>query len=70
MLYLFTQTLTSTYLLFNRKIYEQKVGIVMEFPLALILANYFKEDFELQALNTAHKKPSCWCRHVDDTSLI
>jgi hypothetical protein len=38
---------------------EQKDGIVTGSILALIVANYFVEDSEHQALNVAAKKPSC-----------
>jgi len=39
-------------------------------PLSPVIANFFMEDFEKEALELAAHKPVCWYRYVDDTFAI
>ncbi|XP_068083584.1 uncharacterized protein [Anabrus simplex] len=39
-------------------------------PLSPVIANFYMEFFEEEALQTAVNKPSCWFRFVDDTFVI
>ncbi|XP_060528287.1 uncharacterized protein LOC132703174 [Cylas formicarius] len=67
---LFRHCLTTTYFQWNKEFYEQVDGVAMGSPLSPVIANFFIEKFEQQALNTAQKKPKCWFRYVDDTFVI
>ena len=42
----------------------------MGFPLSLVMANLFMEDFESKALTLAQFKLKLWKRFLDDTFLI
>jgi hypothetical protein len=37
-------------------------------PLSPVIANFYMEDYEKAALESAPLKPRCWFRYVDDTS--
>jgi hypothetical protein len=39
-------------------------------PLALVIANFYTEHFEQQAISSAIKKPARWHRYVDDTFVV
>ena len=45
--------LCSSYFCFADNFYEQKDGTAMGFPLSLVVANIFMEDFKMTALSTA-----------------
>jgi len=36
----------------------------------LVVANFFREDYEERALAQATHKPVCWFRYVDDTFVV
>lgn len=67
---LFRHCLTTTYFLWQNEIYEQTDGVAMGNPLSPVIANFFMEKFEQDALNTAVSRPICWLRYVDDTFVI
>ena len=49
--------LTSTYLMFQGRFYEQQEGANMGSPISPIVANLYMEQFENQAINTALHPP-------------
>jgi hypothetical protein len=67
---LIKHVLTSTYFLCNGSFYEQKDGVAMGSPLAPVIANLYMEHFVKQAISSAAKKPTTWCRYVDDTFVV
>jgi hypothetical protein len=67
---LFKHVLTSTYFSFDNEFYEQTDGVAMGSPLSPVIANFFMQDFEKHALETATHKPTYWYRYVDDTFII
>ena len=60
--------LTTTYFQFNGQIYRQKFGAAMGSPVSAIVANFFMENLENIAIETASggAKPKFWKRYVDD----
>jgi retron-type reverse transcriptase len=67
---LFKHVLTTTYVCFDGQFYEQTEGVAMGSPLSPVIANFFMEDFEKNAIEQATHKPVCWFRYVDDTFVI
>nr|XP_060622650.1 uncharacterized protein LOC132769734 [Anolis sagrei ordinatus] len=67
---LFHHCLTTSYFQWDNEFYEQKDGVAMGSPLSPVIANFYMEHFEKQALETATKKPTIWFRYVDDTFTI
>jgi hypothetical protein len=35
-----------------------------------VIANFYMENLEIKAIETATHKPACWYRYVDDTFFI
>ncbi|XP_046401606.1 uncharacterized protein LOC124167667 [Ischnura elegans] len=67
---LFHHALTTTYFKYNDTFYEQTDGVAMGSPLSPVIANFFMESFEEEALSSATLKPRCFYRYVDDTFII
>jgi len=67
---LFRHALTSTYFCFDGQYYEQTDGVAMSSPLSPIIANFYMEKFENEAIQQATHKPTCWYRYVDDTFVV
>jgi hypothetical protein len=51
--------LTFSFFCFNGKFYEQVDGVAMGPPLSPVIAIFFMEDFEEEALNRSDYKPVC-----------
>jgi retron-type reverse transcriptase len=62
--------MTTSYFSFNGQFYEEIDGVAMGSPLSPVIANFYIEDFEERALDSASHKPLCWFRYVDDTFVI
>lgn len=62
--------LNSTFFIFQGEFYEQTCGVTMGFPLFLVVANLFMEEFETKALSSARFCPKLQKRCVDDTCVI
>jgi hypothetical protein len=45
-----------TYFLYNLSFYDQRDGVAMGLPLALVIANFYVESFEQQAIRFVVKK--------------
>jgi hypothetical protein len=67
---LFKHVLTSTYFWFDGQFNKQTDGVAMGSPLPPVIANFFMDDFEKEAIEQAVLKPVCWFRYVDDTFVI
>jgi hypothetical protein len=62
--------LTTSYFTFNGQFYGQTDGVAMGSPLSPVIANFYMEDYEKAALESAPLKPRCWFRYGDDTFVI
>ena len=64
--------LTTTYFEFRGAIYRQRFGAAMGSPVSPIVANFFMEFLEQQAIATTplHCRPRLWKRYVDDVLEI
>ena len=67
---LYKHVLTSTYFCVDGQFFEQTDGVAMDTPLSPVIANFYMEEFEKNAIETATHKPACWYRYVDDTFVI
>jgi hypothetical protein len=59
----------TSYFTFNGQLYGQTDGVAMDSPLSPVIANFYIEDYEKAALESAPLKPRCWFRYVDDTFI-
>jgi retron-type reverse transcriptase len=64
---LFLHVLTNSYLTSNGQFYGQTDGVAMGSPLSPVIANFYMEDYEREALELAPLNPRCWFRNLDDT---
>jgi hypothetical protein len=58
------------YFTFNGEFYGQRDGVAMGSPLSPVIVNFYMEDYEKAALESAPLKPRCGFRYVDDTFVI
>ena len=61
---------TTTYLTFQGKMFEQVKGAAMGSPISPIVANLFMEDLKTKTLATAPTPPTLWKRFMEDTFII
>jgi hypothetical protein len=64
---LFHHVLTSSIFCFNGQFHEQISGVAMGLPLSPVIANFYMEAFEEEALKRAAYKPPCCFKYADDT---
>jgi hypothetical protein len=67
---LFRHGLTTSYFTFNGQFYGQTSGVAIGSPLSPAIGNFYMEDYEKAAIESATLKPRCWFRYVDDTFVI
>jgi hypothetical protein len=70
MVVLVRHVLTTMYFLYNGSFYDQKDGVTMRSPLAPVVANFYMEHFEQQAISSTTRKSTWWYRYVDDTFVV
>lgn len=61
--------LSSTYFVFDERIYRQSFGTFMDLPLSSIIADITLQDLELRALNSLKFHIPFYFRYVDDIIL-
>jgi hypothetical protein len=66
----FRYILTTSYFTFNGQFCGKTDGVAMGTLLSPLIANFYMEDYEKAALESAPLKPRCWFRYVDDTFVI
>ena len=57
----------TTYFQFQGRFLEQLQGTSCGSPISPIVANFYMEDLEIKAINTAEYPPQIWKIYVDDT---
>ena len=62
--------LRNTYFSFQGRYYEQTEGAAMGSPISPLVANFFMEEFEVQAISTSTVPRTLWKRFVDNTFTI
>jgi hypothetical protein len=67
---LFRRILTTSYFIFKGEFYRQTDGVAMGSLLSPVIANFYMEDYEKAALESAPVKSRCWFHYVDDTFVI
>jgi hypothetical protein len=67
---LFHHVLTTSYFSFNGQFYKQIDDVAMVSPLCPVITNFYMEDFEERALDSAPHKPHFWFYYVDNTFII
>jgi hypothetical protein len=67
---LIRHVLTTMYFLYDDSFYDQKDGVMVGSPLPSVIANFYMEHFEQQAISSAIKKPARWYRYMDDAFMV
>jgi hypothetical protein len=62
---LFRHVLTTSYFTFSGQFCGQTDSMAMGSPLSPVIANFYVEDYEKAALESAPLEPRCWFRYVD-----
>ena len=66
----FWQVLKMTYFQYSGEFYEMIDGSAMGSLLSPVVANFYMEKFEQQAISSAPLKSRCWFRYIDDTFVV
>jgi hypothetical protein len=61
---LFRYVLTNSYFTFNAKFYGQTGGVTRGSSLFHVTRNFYMEDYEREALESAPVELHCWFRYV------
>jgi hypothetical protein len=67
MLGLFRHILTTSSSTFNGQFYGQTDGVALGTPFSPVITNFYMEDYEKAAHESAPLKPSRWFCYVEDT---
>jgi hypothetical protein len=62
--------LTNSYYTSNGQFYGQSDDVAKGSPVSPVIANFYMEDYEKEALESVPLKTHCWFLYVDDTDVI